>query len=400
MRKQQSRAGVALASRASAPTQNQPKIKSKARRPRRRPRRAARLPRNAVRQGLSSAGRRFLACAFAPPDFNNDPGVGIPDEFDGKVLMRKHVLTTAIAPTANKQTLYIIAPTPGIAYFSAETTIGNSFGAVDFTGVAMPGYSTLFPTTGNSNANVTAFRYASMCAGLYPTGNLTQMAGSIQVYKAKLSLTRNYLQLSFATSPPVAVPMDTPAIEGLEAVDNVPSDNFSVNFAEGCFSQSVNNQPEFEFLPITEGYANLPLGSLTRAQAGMYTALLAPSTTTINGLGSMDAIMILVTSPASSVNAAILKVWSCVEYKPNSASTLYEFCTQSPSHDPTALAAYRGVASSIPVAVRAVENANFWNRIKMLLNKVLGATSYIPGPVGAASAGINAATNAIAEMFI
>jgi hypothetical protein len=353
-----------------------------------------------MRPGLTAAGRRFLACAFAPPDFNNDPGQGIPDQFDGKVLMRKHVLTKAISPTADRKTLIVITPTPGLAYFTGETTLSGDFGNVALGGVAMPGYSTLFPSGTNSNANVTSFRYASMCAGLYPTGNLTQMAGSIQVYKGKLSLTRNFLQLNFATTPAVTVPMDTPAIEGLEAVDTIPSDNFSVNFSEGVFTQSVCNQPEFEFQGINEGYSDLPIGSLTLAQAGMYTSMNAPVGTSINGLGDMDAIFILVTTPAGAVNTAILKVWSCIEYKPNTASALYEFAAKSPSYDPMALAAYRGVAGSLPVAVRAIENANFWARVKQLLNKVLGATSFIPGPIGAASAGVNAATNAIAEMFI
>lgn len=350
--------------------------------------------------GLSLAGRRFLACAFAPPDFNLDPGQGIPDSYDGKALMRKHVLTKPITFTAAKQTMILIAPVPGMAYFWAETAPGTSFSATAFTGVAMPGYSTLFPSTTNTNSNVTSFRYASMCAGLYPSGNLTTMAGSIQVYKAKLSLTNSYLQLAFATTPAVTVPMTTPTIEGLECLDTIPPNNFACNFADGCFTQSVCNQPDFEFRPITEGYANLPVGSITTAQANMYTSLNAPATTSITGLGDMDAICILVNSPAAAVNPAILKIWACIEYQPNSASALYEFSNTSPARDDLALAAYRGIANSIPVAVRAVENANFWARIKAMLNKVLGATSYIPGPIGAASAGLNATTNALAELFI
>jgi hypothetical protein len=350
--------------------------------------------------GLTNAGRRFLACAFAPPDFNIDPGQGIPDEYNGKALMRKHVLTKPVTHSAAKQTMYLIAPVPGMAYFWAETAIGSSFANVAFTGVPMPGYSTMFPSTTNTNSNVCAFRYASMCAGLYPTGNLTTMAGSIQVYKAKLSLSRTFVQLNFATTPAVAVPMDTPTIEGLEALDTIPTDNFACNFADGCFTQSTCNQPEFEFKSITEGYANLPIGALTAAAAGMFTNLIAPAGTSITGLGDMDAICILVNSPAAAVNPAILKVWACIEYKPNAASALYEFCSISPPLDTMALSAYRGIANSVPVAVRAVENANFWARIKAMLNKVLGATSYIPGPIGAASAGLNATTNALAELFL
>jgi hypothetical protein len=136
---------------------------------------------------MSLAGTNFLKCAFAPPDFNNDPGQGIPDTFEGIVLPRKDVLTQSINFTANSDTYIVIAPTPGVAYWTANVPVGTTLAGATLTAVAMPGFTTLFGTSAQSRATqVTAFRYASMVAGLYPTSNLMQFAGSINVWKIPL----------------------------------------------------------------------------------------------------------------------------------------------------------------------------------------------------------------------
>lgn len=143
---------------------------------------------------LSQAGMGFLKCAFAPPDFNSDPGLGIPDDFMGKTLCRKDVINSSVGFTAAKDTFLVIMPTPGIAYWKVEVPFGT-FPLITDTLVAFPyqGFNNMFPASSaliaNRSSNVNQFRYASMCVGLYPTSNLTQYGGSITVWKMPLDLS-------------------------------------------------------------------------------------------------------------------------------------------------------------------------------------------------------------------
>jgi len=349
---------------------------------------------------MSGPGLDFLKCAFASPDFSMDPGKGVPDKFQGLVLPKKHCLTQSVTFTPNTQTMIIVAPIPGIACISAETSIGGSFANIPFAATEFPGFDQLFGTTpANTAANVSAFRYASMAAGVYPTSNLMQFAGSIQVFKIPLKQVLNSYSQTIVTSPPTDLAQNTIAIDGLEALDAMPNNNYSGSFIEGCYSQSVCNEPEFEFHSIMEGYASVPPTNVTNTQAGMFTNLTFTGSA-YTGLGDMDAIAILVNTPLGAVNTAVFKVWACVEYRPNPNSTLYEFARESPPNDEYALAAYRKIARDIPVAVACKDNATFWERVKMILNAGLSFASAIPGPVGAVATGVKSITEALGSLWV
>jgi len=366
-------------------------------------RRSTRRPAKQQRKAqlkMSGPGLDFLKCAFASPDFSVDPGKGIPDKFQGLVLPKKHCLTQSITFTPGKQTMLLVAPIPGIACLKAETDIGASFAGVPFAAVEFPGFDQLFGMSyTNTAANVTAFRYASMAAGVYPTSNLMQFSGSIQVYKLPLQQVLNSYSQTITTSPPTDLAQNTIALDGLEALDSMPNNNYSGSFIEGCYSQSVCNEPEFEFHPIMEGYASLPPTNVSLTQASMFTNLTFTGSA-YTGLGDMDAIAILVNTPADAVNSAVLKVWACVEYRPNPNSTLYEFARESPPNDEYALAAYRKIARDIPVAVACKDNATFWERVRTILNAGLNFASSIPGPVGMAALGIKGITEAIGSLWV
>lgn len=349
---------------------------------------------------LSSHGLDFLKCAFASPDFSIDPGKGIPDKFQGLVLPKKHCLTQSISFTAGKQTILLVAPIPGIACLKAEVPINTSFAGVALDAIQFPGFDQLFGTSyTDTAANVTAFRYASMAAGVYPTSNLMQFAGSIQVFKIPLKQVLNAYTQVVATVPPTNVPQQTIALDGLEALDAMPNNNYSGSFIEGCYSQSTCNEPEFEFHPIMEGYESVPQTDVTIAQASMF-APLSFTGSAYTGLGDMDAIAILVTSPVGAVNTAVLKIWACVEYRPTPNSTLYEFAHESPPNDEYALAAYRKIARDIPVAVACKDNASFWERVRAILSAGLKFASAIPGPLGLAATGIRGITEALGSLWV
>ncbi|CAA34083.1 unnamed protein product [Nodamura virus] len=370
---------------------------------RRRARRTRRQQRMAATNNMlkmSAPGLDFLKCAFASPDFSTDPGKGIPDKFQGLVLPKKHCLTQSITFTPGKQTMLLVAPIPGIACLKAEANVGASFSGVPLASVEFPGFDQLFGTSATDTAaNVTAFRYASMAAGVYPTSNLMQFAGSIQVYKIPLKQVLNSYSQTVATVPPTNLAQNTIAIDGLEALDALPNNNYSGSFIEGCYSQSVCNEPEFEFHPIMEGYASVPPANVTNAQASMFTNLTF-SGARYTGLGDMDAIAILVTTPTGAVNTAVLKVWACVEYRPNPNSTLYEFARESPANDEYALAAYRKIARDIPIAVACKDNATFWERVRSILKSGLNFASTIPGPVGVAATGIKGIIETIGSLWV
>jgi hypothetical protein len=349
---------------------------------------------------MSLAGTNFLKCAFAPPDFNNDPGQGIPDTFEGIVLPRKDVLTQSINFTANSDTYIVIAPTPGVAYWTTNVPVGTSLAGATLTAVPMPGFTTLFGTTSQSRATqVTAFRYASMVAGLYPTSNLMQFAGSINVWKIPLKQELASYFVAVPTTPVTTLAQEAWTINGLESLDSVGNDNYSGSFIEGCFSQSVNNEPTFAFNSIMEGLSTVPSSAVSLATVGQFLTLNATGAGYM-GMGSMDTIVIKVSSPTGAVNAAMLKTWACIEYRVNSSSALYQSAHISPAHDPMALEMYRKIAHEVPVAVACRDNATFWERVKKLLNAGLTGAMSIPGPVGMAATGIRGITDALTALWV
>lgn len=352
---------------------------------------------------MSLAGHNFLKCAFAPPDFNNDPGQGIPDTFDGKVLPRKDVLTKSLNFLANRDTYIVVMPTPGVAYWTVDVPVGGSLATTQLTAVPMPGFTTLFGTMSTARANqVTGFRYASMVAGLYPTSNLMQFAGSVSVWKIPVKLEMATYDVTVATTVPTTISQTSWTLNGLEALDAVSQDNYTGSFIEGMFSQSVCNEPEFEFSPILEGIQIMPPTSTTLAQTGQFCYLNAPTAATAGfmGLGSMDAIVIKVSAPTGAVNAAVLKTWACIEYRVNNTSALYQSAHNSPSLDPIALQAYRKIANEVPVAVACKDNANFWERVKRILNAGLSGAQMIPGPVGMVATGLRGITDALHALWV
>lgn len=338
---------------------------------------------------LSQPGLAFLKCAFAPPDFNTDPGKGIPDRFEGKVVSRKDVLNQSVSFAAGKDTFILIAPTPGIAYWTTTVDPGQfPSSASEFTCVNYPGFQSMFGArAGNRSDQVSSFRYASMNVGIYPTSNMMQFAGSITVWKCPIKLSS--VQFPVATTPATSSLVHT--LVGLDGVLAVGPDNFSESFIKGTFSQSVCNEPDFEFSDILEGVQTLPPSNVAIGTTGQPFTLTAgdESQSGIVGWGNMDTIVIRVSAPAGAVNSAILKAWSCIEYRPNPNAMLYQFGHDSPPLDEVALQEYRTVSKSLPVAVIAAQNASMWERVKSIIKSSLAFAGNIPGPIGVAASGIS-----------
>lgn len=340
---------------------------------------------------LSQAGMGFLKCAFAPPDFNSDPGLGIPDDFMGKTLCRKDVINSSVGFTAAKDTFLVIMPTPGIAYWKVEVPFGT-FPLITDTLVAFPyqGFNNMFPASSaliaNRSSNVNQFRYASMCVGLYPTSNLTQYGGSITVWKMPLDLSSALVNDTVAGTSRM-----TYTVNGLAGLQAVSPDNYASSFIEGCYSQSTCSEPNFAFSDILEGIQTLPALGTTATQATMEVLMSAGTdlgAAGILGMGTMDAIVIRVSSPTGAANSAVLKCWACIEYRPTPASAFFQFAKDSPPLDALAMAEYRMIATELPVAVACKDNATFWERVKSIINGAINVGASLPGPVGLVGQGL------------
>nr|WRV02106.1 coat protein precursor [American nodavirus pp9ad] len=388
-RQRAQRVVVTTTQTAPIPQQNVPRNGRRRRNRARRNRRRGRGMNMAALSRLSQPGLAFLKCAFAPPDFNTDPGKGIPDRFEGKVVTRKDVLNQSISFESGKDTFILIAPTPGVAYWSASVDAGSfPTSTTTFRTTNYPGFTSMFGNTATSRSDqVSSFRYASMNVGIYPTSNLMQFAGSITVWKCPIKLST--VQFPVATEP--ATSSLVHSLVGLDGVLAVGPDNFSESFIKGVFSQSACNEPDFEFNDILEGIQTLPPSNVEIGSTGQPFTLSAgnENTSGIVGWGNMDTIVIRVSAPTGAVNSAILKAWSCIEYRPNPNAMLYQFGHDSPPLDEVALQEYRTVARSLPVAVIAAQNASMWERVKAIIKSSLAAASNIPGPIGVAASGIS-----------
>lgn len=354
--------------------------------------------------GLSKGGINFLKCAFASPDFAVDPGEGIPDDYDGLALMRKNVYTNNVSFTPAKDTWMLVMPTPGVAYWTCETSVGTfPIQSTEWTPNYDQSFESLFGTPTNQGAsfptnpverskNVVKFRYASNVVEVTPTSNFTQAAGSITVWKATIEMNQMVRHT-------VAMQTNTEySLIGAEAVARVSPNNKPFKFMDGAFSMAVNTEPHFEFKPIMTGVLRIPPEASSESTNSTFGAFHGDFV----GFGSLQSIVVRVSSPSSAVNTALVKVWSCLEYQPNVQSAFYEFAGTSPPKDEMALTAYRGIALRVPVAVSVAENDGFWqDRVLPLLRGFWGAATAVGTvvpQVGMAVSGMNALSSLFAGL--
>lgn len=295
-----------------------------------------------------------------------------------------------------------MAPTPGVAYWKTTVNGAGNFpnAASTWTPVYTPGFESLFGTTAAAGAtnraeNVTAFRYASQNVGVYPNSNLMQFAGAITVWKIPLRMVQNTYKVTIPTATPVDIQQMAWMMNGLEGASVVSPDNYVGTFIEGCFSQTACNEPDFEFSPIIEGLSSLP--EISIANPDMQFGFLNGN---VLGCGSMDGIVIRISTPKDAINSMVVKTWACIEYRVNPSSSFFQSAKDSPAEDLLALQSYRHVAKEIPCAVPYHMNSNFWNRVQAILSKTIGLASMVPGPVGEVARGIGATTRALQSLWV
>lgn len=329
--------------------------------------------------GVSPAGKNFLKCAFASPDFAVDPGQGIPDGYEGKALMRKDVYTNTINFTADRDTFILVMPTPGVAYWTTVVSAGTfPTQSSVWTPVYNSSFQTLFGTPTNQaidapinpverDLNVSKFRYASGTFEITATSNYMQYAGSITVWKLPIALD---VMVQTTGTGALQTSNNEMALTGVSGVTIVSPDNKPFKFIDGAYSIAVNTEPTWEFQPIKSGITRVPgvgESASTNSTFGQFQG-------DIVGVGDLQSMVFRVSTPAAAVNSAIVKAWTCIEYQPNPSSAFYQFSGKSPAADPVALKLYREIALKVPVAVCVAENEGFWSdKVVPVIRGFLGA---------------------------
>jgi len=368
---------------------------------------------------LSQDGMAFLKCALAPPDFSVDPGKGIPDRFSGRTVTVKDCATTNLDFTAGNDTYIVVAPVPGYAYFTASVASGVK--PTTFVGVPYNTYDSNFGpfvagTTGDNQftapqaPNFNKFRYASLAAGVYPTSNMMQFAGSISVWKGDLSLctlTGSADQtVDYVPGPPISIAttrltdVDVHKLSGTASISTiVPRDNYTESFIKGAFAISLDNSGDFEWSDFLYDPSYASAESTVNGSGALQPNVVFNSADLVDfkkpltGWGNYESIIYKIATPAGAVNSATLKVWNCLELQVNTSSSTYQFSHPSPHLDAAALSAYSMIRNELPVAVPCAQNADFWRRVLSLLRGMFKAASFIPGPVGMVGQGMTALIN-------
>jgi hypothetical protein len=313
----------------------------------------------------------FLKCAFASPDFVKTGFQGIPDDFNGSVFSvhSDSIFTETIA--AGTTAYYIIAPSPGIAYYKSTTINGN------FTPVYYPEKDQLFAGAESDDTNVSQFRYASLWGEITNTTPMLNIGGTLVVQDAPLKLARS---LNAADTVQIVV-------NGMP--DTVQQNVYADNARNGCYTVATNQEHDFEWTePILgndEQNYIIPLGS---GGAHLYNPGVDGYVTRgwDNSFGSK---LIVISAPAGNAQTIFLRAGCCVEYRPKPDTLLAQIAHDSPPQNKAEMALYHQLAHELPIAVPRKDNGSFWNFIKGAARSISGVLSHVPGPIGQIAGGVN-----------
>lgn len=332
----------------------------------------------------------FLKCAFAAPDFSGIDVAGVPDNYNGMSLVKKHKLVRANNFNAAFDVYFILAPTPGIAYWTASVANGTPIlPATTFTAVEYADFNTLFGVGAQTNANIVSkFRYVSNHFELIPTVNQMTWTGNVQAFTVPLSLSM---------IPATADGSLSWVINGVQGLNGTNSTQYTSPFNLGCYGAAYNRNSTFDFHSIMESVTSIPPdpGFSVIGSFGNFT-----HTNGIPGFdNNMDSLVIKI-SGVTATESAIIKTWACVEYQVLPGSSIYEYMTMSPCYNEHTLRLYREIVNSLPVAVTFLDNANFWMRVLDIIKRISGSLSVVPGPYGLIAGGVNAVSTGIEQLVI
>lgn len=326
---------------------------------------------------ITQDGIRFLKCAFAPVDFNNEVPTPIPDASGARVVVKRHKLVTAIQSAAFTDTYICVPPVPGAAYYFMQVTAGTvPNGTTPFAQIKYADSVALMPPT-LCGTNFAKFRYISSYFELVPTINATSWSGSVAAWKGYTSIEAGSSSSNTAMSQ---------YVQGMLASTAPQESMYVAGNNLGMYITAAMYGPPI-YRDVIDNLTNPPQNN---------TSTEPQLTGDMTGIGDMETIFIKLTGEFSYS----IKVGCCVEYVVNTNSAIYEYSRMNDCYDPYALAVYKQVASQLPLAVSYYENPDFWKRVLAILAKVgIAAGSVLPGPVGMIAGGSGMALGGISMLM-
>jgi len=329
--------------------------------------------------GMSLAAKAFLQCTLAPADVDTNASfVGIPDQHDGPIVAKHHVLTTPFpAYTPGKDVYVVQMPIPGLAYMWGERTAGTT-GAITLNPVFYDDTASFFPSTAE-DTNATAFRHASSVIEYINTNNEFTWGGALEVWKGVVKHGRTvtstvvtgsgYLELDY--------------LEGIGPLLNTAKPSLVLPLHDGVYVPAFNTEADFPFKDIRV-IETFDLG-LTANQSGASTAdnfvAYGGSSAPFMRMGSFESTVIKFPSLIAN-QTGMLRTWACVEYQVSPLSIIWDFRRMSPAYEPAALALLKAYHKTLPVGVRFKDNATFWQSFLTWVARGAAVLKYVPGPVG------------------
>lgn len=339
---------------------------------------------------LTQDGLAFLKCAFAPPDFANSRLSGVPDDFNGKSLVKKHRYVQAITFIPGNDAYILVLPTPGYAYWTASVAAGTPIlASTIFQGIPYSDTATIFDgngVAGQSTADIVdKFRFVSQHFEMVSTTNAMSWTGNIQVWKMPV-------QLGVRNSSSAA---DIYTVTGIQGTNATNADQYTAPFNMGVYSAAYNTGASFHFSQILEGVNIIPVTPV----AGQTFGVLSAANIGFTGFDNQfDSICVKVSGiGANTLDTAIIKTWACVEYQVVTGSLLYEYQSFS-SCDERALKLYRQIINNLPVGVSVDDNEAFWKRVLGIIRRISGGLAFVPGPYGVVAGGVNTIASALEEL--
>jgi hypothetical protein len=341
-----------------------------------------------MKKRITPQGEAFLKCAFAPPDFAASSPTGVPDDFRGSSLLKKHRYVGNFTCGAASTDYYILScPTVGgAAYWTATVPAG---GLITQTTVFTPVYysdtGSLFAGAAGMSDVFTKYRYVSNHIELIPTMNQMSWSGSIQSWKVPVTMELR---------PGGASTSNLYTVGGLQGLNSTNSNQYTGPTNLGIYTASYNAGNGFDFQVINDGITALPTTLLAGTDFGQLNGA-------VGGIDpNFESLVIKISGMGNNVsNNFVLKAWACIEYQVNPGNGLYEYQTISPK-DEYAMELYKSIILQLPVGVSFLENEAFWNRVLGIIKTISGGLSFVPGPYGAIASGVNMVAGGIESLVL
>lgn len=326
---------------------------------------------------LTAAGREYLKCALASPDFSVSSFSGIPDTYSGRVVTKRYETTVPLAGLGTAgQDLYIYSSNvPGIAYFYSTRAAGTIV-PMTLVPVRYPDTVSLMPGL-YADANFSAFRFASSQIEIVPLVNQFNWTGSIQLFRGYLRTA----DVNVAVTGTTGGTCIRKQLIGDDFVNGVKPEAVCP-FIEGAYSVARNTDSHYSFQPIDPSMYFSDLYETTVAGPGQGTFLTTSGQNVpMPGWGTMETICYKIPAFSTTGNIGVLRAWACLEFQVPSTSVLYDYSHMSPAHDPLALELLLAFTKVMPPCVSYKDNANFWQSFLNWLDRVGPAITTAAGGV-------------------